>query len=151
PSAVALLPGLAVGAAWAMSRGGFRIKGALLFTLAMALALAPWVVRNHDLHQRWYLVTTGGGPQFWLGNHPHATGATNVNPTPPPALMDSLYSHPDREREAIYYREGWRFVRAHPGRALGLYATKLGSLWSLFPRTATQTAYSNRISNVAMG
>src|SRR5262249_50880498 len=72
-------------------------------------------------------------------------------PTPPAWLVDTLYTHPEREREGIYYREGWRFVRANPGRALGLYFTKIGSLWSFVPRTATKTAYSNRISDVAMG
>src|SRR5262249_32611794 len=125
PSAIALLPGLGVGAARAVSRA--RVKALLLFTLALAGARAACVVRSGRTPPRWFLVTTGGGRQFWLGNNPDATGATNENPTPPAWLVDTLYTHPEREREGIYYREGWRFVRANPGRALGLYFTKIGS------------------------
>jgi 4-amino-4-deoxy-L-arabinose transferase-like glycosyltransferase len=151
PNAVAFLPGLAAGAVLALARnGGPWLKAGTLFVLALAVTLAPWMVRNHRLHDRWFLVTTGGGRQFWLGNNADATGATNVNPTPPQWLVDSLYAHPDRERESVYYREGWRYVREHPGRALKLYVAKMAGLWSLSPRSATRTAYSNRISNAAM-
>lgn len=152
PSAVALLPGLALGAVWVMARrSGPWLRSGALFALAFAATLAPWILRNHRVHDRWFLVTTGGGRQFWMGNNPGATGATDVNPLVPAALLDSLYAHPEREREAIYYREGWRFVRENPRRAIELYGSKMAGLWSLWPRTATRTVYSNRISEVAMG
>jgi hypothetical protein len=153
PNAVAFLPGLAVGAWWQLGRQRVpRVRWAAIFCLALAVTLLPWVARNHRVHGRWYLVTTGGGRQFWMGNNPAATGASNYNPAPPTWMWDTLYARRDQiEREGVYYREGWRFVREQPGRALQLYLAKMGALWALYPNPGTHTQYSTRVADLAQG
>jgi 4-amino-4-deoxy-L-arabinose transferase-like glycosyltransferase len=153
PNLLALLPGLALGAWIQLGRDHApRLVPALLFAAALGAVVAPWLVRNHGIHQRWYAITTGGGRQFWLGNNPQATGASHYNPTPPPDLVRHIYAVPHTvDRERVYYREAWRWVRENPGRALQLYLRKMGNLWALVPRTATRNRYTGRWEDWAQG
>lgn len=44
-------------------------------SLAVAgLLLAPWVMRNYELHGEVVLVSTNGAPNLWMGNNPDSTG-----------------------------------------------------------------------------
>ncbi len=153
PNAITFLPGLALGAWLELGRAqASRWKGVLCFALALAAVVLPWTVRNHRLYDHWFLVTTGGGRQFWYGNNPTATGASDDIPAPPQWMADSLRrSRSAPEREGLFYREGWRFVREHPARALRLYFVKMGALWALHPRTATHTRYSTAAADWAQG
>jgi 4-amino-4-deoxy-L-arabinose transferase-like glycosyltransferase len=154
PNLLTLLPGLAAGAFLVMSRSALaRIGYAALFLVALAGTVAPWIVRNHGVHDRWFAITTGGGRQFWLGNNPQATGATDRNPTPPPDLVRRLYAPglTTVDREGVYYREAWRWVRENPGTAFGLYLAKMAALWAPVPRTATRNAYTMRWADWAAG
>jgi len=38
------------------------------------LVVSPWLVRNHQLTGSWFVLSTTGGENFWVGNHPGAFG-----------------------------------------------------------------------------
>lgn len=51
---------------------------ALVAVLAFAVVLAPWTLRNYDLHGELIPVSSGGGNSLLTGNNPYATGAWRV-------------------------------------------------------------------------
>src|SRR5262249_54762839 len=129
PTTVFLLPGLAAGLALALgARGRPRVLPALVACLAMALAVAPWVVRCHAVYGRWFFIASGGGGQFWVGNTARATAETTSPTQWNAAERESLAAQPDDlARERWHYREGWKFVRANPARAVWLYGKELAN------------------------
>ena len=147
---VALFPGLALGLALALRRSRRDILGpALVFGLGVVLALAPWVIRDHQVMGRWFFISTGGGRQFWLGNNPTANGSTVIHPAPDPATQAALNRLPDEfARDRYLYAEAMRYVREHPGHAARLYLLELGNLFALYPETSTHI-YVNPWSRVA--
>jgi len=150
PNLVAMLPGLALGFAFAMARTGRSWIGPALATgLALVLAVLPWTVRNHRVYGHWFFICTGGGRQFYYGNNPDATGTTWFHPDVNPALQTELDRLPDAfERDRYLYRKGWEFIREHPAHAARLYLTELGNLWALYPETVTRTLM-NRWSRIS--
>ncbi len=153
PNVVTLLPGLGIGLLFALRRAGRRWAApALAAGAALALTVAPWVVRCHRVHGEWFFVATGGGRQFWFGNNPRATGATTSLTWFDDAQMDSLRRLPDDvARERWLYRQGMEFVRHEPGRAARLYLVKLGNLFALWPETFSRTGFINRWSRWSQG
>lgn len=152
PNAVLMLPGLAVGLACAL-RAARRswLAPAVACTVALALTLAPWVIRNHRVQGRWYFVTTGGGRQFWFGNNPRASADMRVAIEPDSATLAGLNRlEDDAARERYLYQRGWEFIRAHPGRAARLYLRELRNLFALYPDTVSQI-YINAWSRWAQG
>lgn len=152
PSVMAFLPGLAAAAVAALARRRVAWWAlAPVFLLGLALALAPWTVRNHGVHGAWYVVATGGGPALWRGNNEEATGSTKRNPLPTPAMRESLaLRRTVVDKDRFFYERATRWMRAEPDRAAQLYLVKLGNLWALWPDTQTDTPYRNLAANAAM-
>ena len=143
PNTVTLLPGLALGLALALRRERRHwVLPLLTAGVAALLVISPWVIRNQRVHHRWYFVATGGGRQFWYGNNPATTGATNSVTPFTPGLLSELVLLPDEVvRERLLYQRGMEFVRQHPGRATWLYAVKLGNLFALYPETISRSTF----------
>jgi 4-amino-4-deoxy-L-arabinose transferase-like glycosyltransferase len=141
---VTLLPGFALGAAamLARERRGWGLP-LVVTCAALALTLAPWIVRNHQVHGRWAFVSTGGGRQFWCGNSEQTTGSTLVVPQPDSAMQVAIAHVPsEHAMDAYYYSKGMEFIRAHPVRAAQLYALRLGNLFALYPEPVTRSFIS---------
>ena len=141
PNTVTLLPGLALGFALALHRERRRwVLPLLTAGVAALLVISPWVIRNQRVHHRWFFVATGGGRQFWAGNNPAATGASNSATPFDPDLLSELARLPDQVvGERLLYERGKEFVRQQPGRAAWLYAVKLGNLFALYPETYSRS------------
>ena len=70
PIGLVAFPGLCAALVWAGRfefRRGFAICGTL--TLAVALPIAPWTLRNYAVYGRPILVATGFGTTLWQGNN----------------------------------------------------------------------------------
>jgi 4-amino-4-deoxy-L-arabinose transferase-like glycosyltransferase len=147
---IGLFPGLALGLVLALRRARRGVLApALVFGLGLGLAIAPWMIRDHQVMGRWFFISTGGGRQFWLGNNPAANGSTIVHPVPDAKTQAALDRLPDEfARDRYLYAEGTRYVREHPGRAARLYLFELGNLFALYPETSTHI-YVNPWSRVA--
>ena len=137
PTTVFLLPGLALGLAVILGAAARpRLVPGLIAGAALVLTLAPWVVRCHQVHGRWFFIASGGGRQFWVGNNARATAETTSPTQWNAAELESLAAQPDDvARERWHYREGWRAVKANPSRSLWLYTKELRNLFSLWPDT----------------
>jgi 4-amino-4-deoxy-L-arabinose transferase-like glycosyltransferase len=152
PNSVLRLPGLGLGFAVLLHRERRPwLAPALICATAIALTLAPWIVRSHRVHDQWFFIATGGGRQFWFGNNPRATADTRV-----PSVLDSSIQAEvgplpnDTARERYLYARGREFIGRHPGRAAWLYLCELRNLFALYPETETRN-YINVWSRLAQG
>jgi 4-amino-4-deoxy-L-arabinose transferase-like glycosyltransferase len=104
-------------------------RGVVLISLACALVMLPWTIRNVREYGRFVLVASEGGITFWTGNHPLAVGEGDLaaNPQLKRENMALRARHPGltpEELEPIYYREALRFIREQPVAWAGLMARK---------------------------
>ncbi|MGH9870559.1 MAG: glycosyltransferase family 39 protein [Candidatus Polarisedimenticolia bacterium] len=145
PNLVALLP---VGAVWiaAAFPARARLRGAACLLGASALVLAPVAWMNHAASGRWVLLTTSGGINFSIGNHPGARGTFEE-----PWSADTHATARDTDLESAsqawasrgagspldavetsrwWWAQGWSWVRSAPAAAGRLAARKLALLWN---------------------
>ncbi len=92
---------------------------AVTFCAGAVLCVAPWTARNAYHHGRFVLVAPTGGVNFWIGNHPLATGdgdmAANVDLKRAHQALRA--EHPqlsEEQMEPVYYREALAWIRAEP-------------------------------------
>jgi 4-amino-4-deoxy-L-arabinose transferase-like glycosyltransferase len=140
PNTMFALPGLAIGLVFALRRARRSWWApALLGLAACALMVTPWIVRNHRLHGEWYFISTGGGRQLWIGNNPRAEADSRVAGFVPDSVMQAETSALPNEIqvERYYYRKGFEYARAHPGRSVILYLRELRNLLAFWPETRT--------------
>lgn len=125
---------LAVAAFERSRRGTFH---AAALAAGVVLALSPVAIRNRAVTGEWVLVSSHGGLNFLIGNHPGATGGYAVPPGVTPTIAGQSADTrrvaeaaagralTDAEVSEHFYREGRRFVREHPGAAAALLLRKL--------------------------
>lgn len=107
-----------------------RWREAVLVTLACAMVVAPWTLRNVREYGRFVLVASEGGITFWTGNHPLAVGEGDMaaNPDIKRANLALRARHPGSTPEAlepIYYQEALRFIADQPGAWVRLMFRKV--------------------------
>ena len=107
---------------------------------ALALGLAPWLIRNERLLGR-ALITTTAGENFWRGNHQGATGGvadqdggpiTNLIPSNaalPGTIRSVLMSGTEVDRQDVFLNEALTFIRETPLSAASLFAQKMRTFW----------------------
>ncbi len=141
-NAAVLLPGLLL---WAVLgntmntatrnwRRGLQRAAALL--VGLLLVLLPVLARNHAVGGEWQLTTSQFGPNFYIGNNPHADGTyielvpgrgdARYERTDARALAEQAVGHPLSHRAVSDY---WRdqaltYIRTQPGAWLQLLGWK---------------------------
>jgi len=85
------------------------IAGAAIALVVMALAIAPWSVRNTHIFGHFELISTNGGANLWMGNNPDGTGRTEDVP-------DSTLKMPEAERDIYLGKIAKAYIREHPVR-----------------------------------
>ncbi|MFN3513131.1 MAG: glycosyltransferase family 39 protein [Phenylobacterium sp.] len=130
---------LGLGALWRRSLADvFRVG--MVGALAMAVILAPWVVRNYLLFERVIPVAQSTGYNLWKGFNPYTNGSGNMTEEPPDGPGDAA-----RDRIALSVPTGPRFetdlqdaymaefeaymAEVPPGRLLELSLNKVLLLW----------------------
>jgi len=146
PNLIALLP--AAAGWWVVGRARpFRPGGAAALLAAAACVVAPITWMNHAVSQRWVLLTTSGGINFAIGNHPGARG-TFSEPWPAgeghadaletdlrAASLDHARRASGRDLDAVdasryWWSEGMRWIKSEPGAAARLCLRKAALFWS---------------------
>jgi len=127
--------------------GRRRLGLAAAFLAGTAVLVAPWTVRNVRVHDRFVLVSAGGGVNFWIGNHPDAIGEGDLaaNPHLKEAELEFRRAHPGlspEELEPLYYRDALASIAAAPGRWLLLLGRKL--FYTAVPIGPSYTLHSTR-------
>jgi 4-amino-4-deoxy-L-arabinose transferase-like glycosyltransferase len=152
PSSVFLIPGLAAGLALVRvhERRAWLVP-ALVCGAAIALTVAPWIVRNHRVQGHWFFIATGGGRQIWFGNNPDATADTRVPSALDPEMQEEIRPLPDDlARERHLYRRALGWMRENPGRAAWLYVLELRNIFAFYPESESRT-HVNPLSRAAGG
>lgn len=122
-------------AAFAMVRSR-RASAVCAFLVGAALVLAPWAARNAAVHGRFIFVSSEGGVNFWIGNHPQAVGEGDMaaNPQIKRANEDFRARHPGltaEQLEPYYYQEAFAWIKNEPVAWLALLARK--AFYSVVP------------------
>ena len=78
----------------------------LCFVVMFALIL-PWSMRNKELFGEFVLISTNGGPNFWMGNNPETTGEY-MSPPHFPGLNEA-------QRDNRLRDEAMAYIKAEPG------------------------------------
>lgn len=116
---------------WADRKREALFRGALVL-VGLAVAMAPWTIRNYLVTGHFVVTTLWVGPSLYDGLNPHATGESDMQFFETDAVMRRL-NFSEYEMDRYYRRKAWEFVRAHPGRALELAAIKLWRFWKPWP------------------
>jgi len=114
-------------------------RGALLGALALALTVAPWIVRNSLLHQKLSGIESSMGYNLYLGYHPEGDGSFFFGPS-----LDLLPILDDAERDRIGTQKALGFIQERPDRILPLAWNRLGFFFGLETR-AFIYFYSNDV------
>ena len=104
-------------------------RGALLAALALALTIAPWIVRNSLLHHKLTGIETSMGYNLYLGYYPQGNGSFVFGPS-----LDLLTILDDAERDQVGTQKAIDFLRAQPERFVPLAVNRLGFFFGLEKR-----------------
>ncbi|MEO1583772.1 MAG: glycosyltransferase family 39 protein [Planctomycetota bacterium] len=103
-----LIPAAVAGTRFLRGRGFVKpIAAGLLTTGIMLACIAPWTVRNYNVFGEVVLISTNGGPNFWMGNNPK----TNGRYTP---LPDDAVDLPEPERATVLKARALEYIKAEP-------------------------------------
>jgi 4-amino-4-deoxy-L-arabinose transferase-like glycosyltransferase len=144
--APSILPTVLIIALWiawhdASRRGLGRLVPMLFILLPIALCVGAWSLRNYRALGKPVAVSTNGGFNFWLGNHPDVTAETGNRMTPRMQReLGTVYARHknEAERDSVLYEMGRRYISEDPKRFLRLWAAKSVNLWRLSPRPMTE-------------
>jgi 4-amino-4-deoxy-L-arabinose transferase-like glycosyltransferase len=117
-------------------RRGIRL--ALVCLLPIVLILGAWVVRNQRAFGRPVLVSTNGGYNFWLGNHPGVKASTGNRAEVPGMEEEAMrvWSLPGNEttRDSAFTHRALETIAADVPSFLRLSLSKSLEFWALYPR-----------------
>jgi len=120
---------------------------AAIFALVTLASIAPWTMRNARVYGRFVLVASEGGVTFWTGNNPFARGEGDLaaNPDMKRAeleLRNRYASLSPEQREPLYYREAFSWIRSHPLDWTVLLARK--AFFTIVPAGPSYTLHSTK-------
>ncbi len=101
----------------------------ILLCLTVFFVLLPWTVRNYRVFDAIVPVSTHGGMDFYLGNHPGADGiggtASGTEPyfrnvmVPQSEMLDAQ-GKSEAEKSKFFFHQAMEFLRHHPREAFKL-------------------------------
>lgn len=98
--------------------------------VGLAVALAPWTIRNFRVIGHAIPTTLWVGPSLYDGLHPGATGDSDMQFFEEDNLLATMSEY---EMDREYRRRAWQFVRENPVRAFELSLIKIARLWKPWP------------------
>ncbi len=117
---------------WRVLGFGAAVRLSLVSGGALLIVLAPWTLRNYQVHDTFVLVSTNGGSNLHQGNNPcvadylaRGWDAQWVNCLErPPANLSEI------ETDRWHREQALNYLRENPGDWPRLFGTKLWVLWS---------------------
>jgi Flp pilus assembly protein TadD len=114
-----------------------KVRPAVLVAAGVLAAMAPVAVRNLVVSGQWSFASSHGGLNFYIGNHPHASGVYRPVPGISPTILGQqrdaqrvaakAAGRPMTEAETsdYFFGQAWTWIREHPLQALRLFYRKL--------------------------
>jgi 4-amino-4-deoxy-L-arabinose transferase-like glycosyltransferase len=111
-----------------------RWTAALAMVVGTAIIVAPWTAHNYLSYQELVLVSSRGGPNFWLGNSALAPGDGGAGATPELSreynvILRANENLSPTELEQLFYREAFAWIRNNPREWIVLEAKKFFYFW----------------------
>lgn len=103
-------------------------KGLALGALA-AVVVLPWSLRNQQVLGQFVFVSTNGGVTLATGNNPSGTGGYVDNDPAYLALLERKHELGEIAFDAEAKRLGMDWIKANPGKFVGLMPAKFIKLW----------------------
>ncbi len=133
-----LFPGVLI--VWALfakrEAWGVWLRAAGIVTVTFLLTLAPWTIRNYQVHHRFVLISTDQGHSFILGNNLLARGgAVEMDDVIDLKRLDPQGNLPEAELYDRMTMEGLRFWYEHPEKLPKLFLRKALMLWNFYELT----------------
>ena len=128
PVGLFFVPGI-FAVAWAARSEGSR-RRALWALLAVLAMLFPWTLRNYMVHGHWPIISTHGGFILARSNAVHPAWRQERGWGIERRVFDQTPSEVDRDR--MWYRQGLRFIREHPGAYIRLAMERFLRFWYFF-------------------
>lgn len=134
--------------------GRWSWKNLAAGVLAWLLPLAAWSARNQAAAGAFTLDTHGGktlliGTEFFDQNEIDTSLAARALELLP--FYRETLALPEVERDRVYKRRAFEFLRANPGEAARQSARKFVNFWRLFPRTDKTPATHKDVSGASAG
>ncbi len=121
------------------------VKMAGMIMIGWALGFAPWVVRNYGIHQRFVLIATNYGDNFWKSYNPEYQ-FHGEDILFPPELFDRLRHEPNEVKRAdILKAEAMTFIRENPGRALRNVTGNMLNFWRPWLSQSAVSPFENTL------
>ncbi|MGE5373647.1 MAG: hypothetical protein ACM3XO_01225 [Bacteroidota bacterium] len=120
-------------------------KRALLFILALAITITPWIVRNSLLHHKLTGIETSMGYNLYLGYHPQGNGSFVFGPS-----LDLLTILDDAQRDRVGTEKAIGFIKAQPQRFIPLAIHRLGFFFGLEKRVLMYFYSNNLLGHVPL-
>ena len=133
------------------------LRGLLAICIGAVILILPVTVRNIIIGKDVVLIASQGGINFYIGNNPHADGATAALPE-----FGATWQYSDAEflaKEAsgrigqamkqsevssFFYRRGINYMIEQPSQWIGLVIRKLDYFWNGFEISNNQNLYFYR-------
>jgi 4-amino-4-deoxy-L-arabinose transferase-like glycosyltransferase len=103
--------------------GGERLRalvGSCVAMAVMGVCILPWTVRNWQVFDRFVLISTNGGTNFWMGNN--ASGSIQYMKPPETGIAN------EADRDAFLGREARNYILQEPAAFLVRTARKVVAL-----------------------
>lgn len=137
-------------------------RPAALYLAGIALVLGPVAVRNRAVSGEWHLTTSQFGPNFYIGNHPGATGTyvplasgrgdARFERQDAVALAETAEGRPLTDAEVSSYWAGraWQFITSEPAAWSRLMLRKLVLFWNHAELTDTEDVATYAERSIAL-
>lgn len=145
PDAVALLGVPAIRPLWVRPVCA-PARTFLAFAFGLALALLPWLARNHRLHGR-ILMSTTAGQLLWAGNNPKSTGTlwtregTPMYASIPADLANTVRGAGELANHDVFKDAAFEYIRRDPLAALGRWSRNFFYFFSFAPDYSRRAHY----------
>lgn len=120
PLLFAFCSAASAGMAWTAIRSQLQLL--IPASIVMAIVIAPWTWRNHQLYGEPVLISTNGGITLWMGNTPGTDGRYMYVPEEFGAL-------PENERARAMGREAKAYIKQDPAGFLVRAVRKVALLY----------------------
>lgn len=113
-----------------------HLPAAVLLGVTATAVVLPWPAYNILAHDRVILMSSRGGPNFWMGNNALAIGDGDVasNPAMAHEYLTIIEGNPELspdELEKLFYRRSVQFIREQPLQWASLLVKKV--FWFVVP------------------
>lgn len=148
---------------WSLLMGRDRFREIGIAIITSCVLILPYTIRNYRVHRALVPITTQFGINFWIGNNPRATGTDYyrvqsveqdnfvlMTQTLSRLTKEQLNSMEEMERSRFFFREGMRFIRAHPHQACSLLLKKMFYYWWFPPLSINASPDANRYRTITI-